>query len=181
MKVTAFVGGFGYPSSTQELATLITDELERQGDIDLTVVELREVAGYLSDATMLGFPDPALQEALDAVANADLLVAASAVFRGAYSGLFKAFFDLVDPVAMHGKPVILAATGGSARHQLVIDHSLRPLFSYFGSLIVPTAIYATVEDWLPGGQATRELAHRVERAASSAVMLASNDAHVPVS
>src|SRR5699024_10424725 len=114
------------------------------------------------------FPAPALQEALDAVENSDLLIATSATFRGSYAGLFKAFFDLVDPVALHDKPVALGATGGSARHQLVIDHALRPLFTYFGSLLVPTAIYATADDWRPGGVPSKELSDRAGRVADQA-------------
>ncbi len=165
MKITAFVGGFGFPSSTTELTELIASAVSERAGAEVEFVQLRDVAGYLADATILGFPDPALQEALGKVEKSDLLIASTATFRGSYSGLFKAFFDLVDPVAMHGKPVILGATGGSLRHQLVIDHSLRPLFSYFGSDIVPTAIYATPEDWLPGGVPSDELARRAGRIA----------------
>lgn len=181
MKVTAFIGGFGYPSSTRELAELITSAIGEETAAEVTFIELRDIAPYLADATMLGFPSVELQEALDEVANADLVVAASAVFRGSYSGLFKAFFDLVDPVAMHGKTIILAATGGSFRHQLVIDHALRPLFSYFGSVIVPTAIYSTAEDWLPGGQASEELSMRAQRAARTGIALAKTHAPAAVS
>lgn len=168
MKITAFVGGFGFPSSTTELAALIARAVTERSGAEVEFIELRDVASHLAEATMLGFPARALQEALGAVENSDLLIAASATFRGSYAGLFKAFFDLVDPVAMHDKPVILGATGGSARHQLVIDHALRPLFTYFGSLIVPTAIYATADDWLPGGTPSEELSRRAGRIADQA-------------
>lgn len=171
MKITAFVGGFGFPSSTTELTRLIADHVTEAMGVEVQFIELRDVAEHLAQATTLGFPDPMLQQALDDVAEADLLIAATATFRGAYAGLFKAFFDLVDPVAMHDKPVILAATGGSVRHQLVVDHSLRPLFTYFGSLIVPTAIYATPEDWLPGNIPSDELRRRAQRIASQARLL----------
>lgn len=168
MKITAFVGGFGYPSSTSELTALLGRHLTERTGVEVETIELRDVASYLADATTLGFPDPALEQALDQVASADLLIATSATFRGSYAGLFKAFFDLVDPVAMSGKPVVLGATGGSARHQLVIDHALRPLFTYFGSLVVPTAVYATPEDWLPGGVPSDELERRAVRIADQA-------------
>lgn len=168
MKITAFVGGFGFPSSTTELTGLIASRVSERTGAPVGTIELRDVAGHLADATTLGFPDPALQGALEEVEQADLLIATTATFRGSYAGLFKAFFDLVDPVAMHDKPVLLGATGGSVRHQLVIDHALRPLFTYFGSLIVPTAVYATAEDWLPGGTPTDELAARVGRMADQA-------------
>lgn len=168
MKITAFVGGFGYPSSTTELTRLIGKHLADRTGVEVEIIELRDVAGHLADATTLGFPDAVLQEALDKVERADLLIATSATFRGSYAGLFKAFFDLVDPVAMADKPVILGATGGSARHQLVIDHAMRPLFTYFGSLVVPTAVYATPEDWLPGSVPSDELERRAARIADQA-------------
>jgi len=161
MKLTAFSGGFGYPSTTTQLVNLIVDHLGGELDGEPNRVELRDVAGDLPDATTMGFPSDKLQEALKQVEQADLLVAASATFRGSYAGLFKAFFDLVDPVAMREKPVILAATGETPRHQLVIDHAMRPLFSYFGCLIVPTSVYATPDDWVIGGQPKQELDERV--------------------
>lgn len=172
MKITAFVGGFGFPSTTTELTELIAEQLTSHTGDPVQIIHLRDVAAHLPEATMLGFPDPALRAALDAVEEADILIATTATFRGAYAGLFKAFFDLVDPIAMHAKPVVLGATGGTVRHQLVIDHSLRPLFTYFGSLIVPTAVYATAEDWQAGGQPSPELGHRVERIAKQASALA---------
>src|SRR5699024_8155952 len=121
MKITAFVGGFGHPSSTTELATLIASRVTERTGAPVELFELRDVAPHLAHATLLGFPDPELQTALQAVESSDLLIAASATFRGTYAGLFKAFFDLVDPVAMEGKTVALAATGGSPRHQLMIE------------------------------------------------------------
>lgn len=168
MKITAFVGGFGYPSSTSELTGLLARHLTARTGAEVEILELRDIAAHLADATILGFPDAALQETLQKVENSDLLIAASATFRGSYAGLFKAFFDLVDPVAMKGKPVVLGATGGSPRHSLVIDHAMRPLFTYFGSLVVPTAVYATPEDWLPGGEPGDELDRRAGRIADQA-------------
>jgi len=168
MKITAFIGGFGFPSSTTELTRLLARHLTERMGAEVQFIELRDVASHLADATTLGFPAPALAEALEAVESADLLLATTATFRGSYAGLFKAFFDLVDPVAMHGKPVVLGATGGSVRHQLVIDHALRPLFTYFGSLVVPTAVYATPEDWQAGGVPSDELDRRAGRIAEQA-------------
>lgn len=49
------------------------------------------------------------------------------MYRGSYTGLFKHFFDFIHQDALIDKPILLAATGGSERHALVIDHQLRPL------------------------------------------------------
>ena len=82
------------------------------------------------------------------------------IFTASYSGLFKSFFDVIEPEALAGKPVLIAATGGSARHSLVLEHALRPLFAYLRAVVVPTAVYAASEDWGAEG-----LDGRIERAA----------------
>jgi len=115
---------------------------------------------------LAGFAPPTLQAALDAVQAADGVVAVTPVFSASYSGLFKLFFDLVDRDAFEGKPVLLAATGGTARHSLVIEHAMRPLFAYLKADSVRTGVYAATEDWgasevaMEGG-----LAGRIDRAA----------------
>ncbi|WP_181008696.1 NAD(P)H-dependent oxidoreductase, partial [Streptomyces sp. SM12] len=82
-----------------------------------------------------------------AVTSADALIAVTPVYNASYSGLFKSFFDLVDPTALAGTPVIVAATGGTPRHSLVLDHAMRPLFGYLRALTVPTGVYAATADW----------------------------------
>ncbi len=87
------------------------------------------------------------------------------------SGLFKSFFDAVsgfDKDALAGTPVLIAATGGTARHSLVLDHALRPLFAYLRAVVVPTGVYAASEDW--GAQG---LAERIERAGAELARIAS--------
>ena len=79
---------------------------------------------------------------------ADALIVGSPVYKGSYTGLFKHLFDFVEPEALAGKPVILTATGGGPRHALVVEHSLRPLFGFFTALTIPTAIYASDQDFL---------------------------------
>ena len=82
-----------------------------------------------------------------AVETADILVVGSPVYRASYSGALKHLFDLVHFEALAGKPVILAATGGTPLHGLMIDHQLRPLFAFFKALTLPTSIYALESDF----------------------------------
>ncbi len=104
--------------------------------------------------------------------GADALVAVTPTFQGSYSGLFKSFLDLIEAGSLRGVPVLLAATGGTERHSLVIEHALRPLFSYLGALTVPTGVYAATADF--GGEGSAALAARVDRAAAElAALLAS--------
>ena len=113
---------------------------------------------------LTGFPPAPLKAALDAVAGADGLIAVTPVFNASYSGLFKSFFDVVDAGALSDKPVLIAATGGTARHSLALEHAMRPMFAYLHAVTVPTSVFAASEDW-GGDEAEGQLRGRVERAA----------------
>jgi FMN reductase len=160
MKLVVVSAGLTQPSSTRLLADRLTTAVETLADVDVRVVELRELAVDIANNLVTGFPPPGLADALRAVEEADGLIAATPIFTASYSGLFKSFFDLVDFEALTGKPVLIAATGGTARHSLALEHALRPMFAYLHAVVVPTAVYAASEDWASG-----ELAQRVERAA----------------
>ncbi|MBX9392919.1 FMN reductase [Streptomyces sp. TRM72054] len=170
MKLVAVSAGLSTPSSTRLLADRLAesarDELAAQGhDVETEVIELRELAVAVANNLVTGFPSPQLAAAIDAVTGAHGLVAVTPVFTASYSGLFKSFFDLIDPDALTGKPVLVAATGGTARHSLVMEHALRPLFAYLRAAVVPTAVYAASEDWGSGGdEYTEGLPARIRRA-----------------
>ena len=126
-------------------------------------MELREWARDLTNQLLTGFAPPALGALLTRVATADALVAVSPIFSASYSGPFKTFFDVLPPEALAGTPVLVAATGGSARHSLALDHALRPLFAYLKAAVVPTGVYAAPEDWASEGGLTT----RIDRAAGN--------------
>ena len=165
-RIAVLAAGTGTPSSTRALADRLaaaaTAALLRRG-IDATTVsiEVRDVAHELADATLTRLPDERLAAALRAVVEADGVIAVSPTFNGSYAGLFKAFVDLLEPAALTGMPVVVGATGGSERHSLVLDHALRPLFSYLHALVLPTGVYAAATDW---AAADGELQDRVVRA-----------------
>lgn len=166
--LTVVSGGLRSPSSTRLLADQLAEASRRAlveaGDtVDVRLVELRGHAHAVTDALLTGFPTGALRDALADVTGADALVVVSPTFQASYSGLFKSFMDLVEAGTLRGVPVLLAATGGTERHSLVIEHALRPLFSYLGAPTVPTGVYAATADF--GGEGTPALAERIERAA----------------
>lgn len=169
--------GLSQPSSTRLLADRLTEATRRRlaeagREAEPRVVELRELATEIAGHLVTGFPAPALREALEAVSGADGLIAVTPVFAASYSGLFKSFFDLVEPDALAGTPVLIAATGGTPRHSLVLDHALRPLFTHLHATVVPTGVYAAAEDWGGGGDAlTPSLPVRVDRAAGELAAL----------
>jgi FMN reductase len=166
--------GLSQPSSTRlladRLAAATRGELERLGvAVDASFVEVRDHAHDIMNNLLTGFPSAALRQAIDAVTNADGLIVVTPIFNASYSGLFKSFFDVLDDSALVGRPVLLAATGGSARHSLALEHAVRPLFSYLRAQSIPTSVYAAPEDWAgaPGdAQASGALADRIRRAAA---------------
>lgn len=160
--------GLSNPSSTRLLADRLTaDYVAAQGDrVEVEVLDLRELAVDIANSMSSGFGVGAMSAALAAVHDADALIAATPVFNASYSGLFKSFFDLVDVEQMSGKPVLIAATGGSARHSLVLDHALRPMFSYLRAVVMPTGVYAASEDWAGSAGDTAMLSDRILRAAT---------------
>ena len=163
-------GGLSTPSSTRLLSDRLTTAtvaaLRARGD-DATVetVELRAHARDLADNLVTGFPNASLRTAIDTVTGADGLIAVTPIFSASYSGLFKTFFDVLDKDALSGKPVLLGATAGTARHSLALDHAMRPLFAYLRAVPVPTGVFAASEDWAGGNGVDRALGERIERAA----------------
>ncbi|WP_406373763.1 FMN reductase [Streptomyces sp. NBC_00647] len=170
MKLVVVSAGLSVPSSTRLLADRLAAATagRASGPVDLRVVELRDLAVEIAHNLTNGFPGPALSAAIDDVTSADGLIVVTPVFSASYSGLFKSFFDVLDKDALAGKPVLIAATGGTGRHSLVLEHALRPLFAYLRAVIVPTGVYAASEDWGAEG-----LAERIERAAGELAALMS--------
>jgi FMN reductase len=161
--------GLSQPSSTRLLADQLataTRTALRQGGVaaDLQMIELRDHAHDLMNNMLAGFPSPDLKQTLDAVAHADGLIAVTPIFNASYSGLFKSFFDVIDDATLVDKPVLIAATGGTARHSLALEHALRPMFVYLRAVVVPTSVFAASEDW-GAGSVPAGLADRINRAA----------------
>jgi FMN reductase len=161
--------GLGQPSSTRlladQLAAATERALERRGvRVTTEVVQLRQYAHDVVNAMLTGFPPAGLKQAFDLVARADGLIAVSPIFNASYSGLFKSFFDVLDDAALVDRPVLVAATGGTARHSLALEHAMRPMFSYLRAVVVPTGVFAASEDWGDGSVRTG-LSRRIDRAA----------------
>ncbi|MFF4542294.1 CE1759 family FMN reductase [Streptomyces aureus] len=178
MKLVVVSAGLSVPSSTRLLGDRLAAATAGRagGSVDVRVVELRDLAVEIAHNLTNGFPGPALSAAIDDVTSADGLIVVTPVFSASYSGLFKSFFDVLDQGVLAGKPVLIAATGGSGRHSLVLEHAVRPLFAYLRAVVVPTGVYAASEDWGAEG-----LAERVDRAAGELAALLPAPAAAPVS
>lgn len=166
--VVVISGGLGSPSSTRvlsdDIVARLRESLALKGEnLEATVVELRELAHPITDAMLTGFPTGELAKVIEKVAEADALVVVSPTFSASISGLVKSFFDILETGTLTGKPVLMAATGGTERHSLMIDFAMRPLLSYLGALPVRTGVFAATSDF--GGPQAAALAGRVRQAA----------------
>lgn len=171
-RVTIVVGNTGERSRTKLLAQALVESLELALPAQVRWLELHRLAPQLVAAAGAQQLPPEGAAAVRAIETADLVIAASPVYKGSYTGLFKHLFDLVGPDALVNRPVLLAANGGSDRHALVVDHQLRPLFAFFRALTVPSAVYAADSDF--DGHAIRSEALRAriaEAAVQAAAML----------
>ena len=169
-QIVVVQAGLGQPSTTRLLAerlAIATQDalLERGDEADVTFVDLREHAHDLANTLLTGFATGGLRLALDAVRDADAVIAVTPVFQASYSGLFKTFVDVLDDSALRGTPVLMAATAGTARHSLVLEHAMRPMFSYLKAVTVPTGVFAASEDWGTGGTVDAGLSSRITVAA----------------
>ncbi|MFJ8027738.1 FMN reductase [Streptomyces sp. NPDC096311] len=170
LRLAVVSAGLSVPSSTRLLADRLAEsvgtELAAAGrEVEVQIIELRDLAVDIAKNFASGFPSPELSEAIDTVTSADGLITVTPVFTASYSGLFKSFFDVIDNDALTGKPVLVGATGGTARHSLALEHALRPLFAYLRAVVTPTAVYAASEDWGGNGDAlTDTLPRRIAHA-----------------
>jgi FMN reductase len=162
--------GLSQPSSTRMLADQLAAATDRAlrlygEQVRVEVIELRDLAHAMTDNLLTGFPSGALADAVQSVRDADAVIAVTPVFSASYSGLFKTFFDVLEDGTLEGKPVLIGATAGTARHSLALEFAVRPLFAYLRARVVPTAVFAASEDFASAGPAG-SLSARVERAAT---------------
>ena len=148
LRLVAVSGGLQRPSKAAALAEHLMDLIADEVLCEQRLVELGQLAPQLAGAVWRSQLPETVERELAAVEQADIVVVTTPVYRGSYTGLFKHFFDFIHQDALIDKPVLLAATGGSERHALMIDHQLRPLFSFFQARTLPLGVYATDKDFL---------------------------------
>lgn len=167
-KVIALTGGLSNPSSSRVLADDLAHQFElaiasRGEQVEVEMVELRDHAHAIVDTMLTGFPTGDFARLMERVVQADAMLVVTPTFSAGISGLVKSFFDVVEKDALTSMPVLMAATGGTERHSLVIEYAMRPLFAYLGARPGATGVYAATSDF--GGEGAAALRRRVERAA----------------
>lgn len=171
LRIVAVSGGLQRPSRAAILAEHLLGLIGEDIHSEQQLIELGELAPQLAGALWRSQLPEAVERQLVAVEQADVLVVATPVYRGSYTGLFKHFFDFIDQDALVDTPILLAATGGSERHALVIDHQLRPLFSFFQARTLPLGVYATDRDFAEGRVHNEALIQRARLAVQRALPL----------
>lgn len=171
LRIVAVSGGLQRPSRAATLCEHLLDLIGECTPSEPHLIELGQLAPQLAGALWRSQLPEAVERQLVAVEQADVLVVATPVYRGSYTGLFKHFFDFIDQDALVDTPILLAATGGSERHALVIDHQLRPLFSFFQARTLPLGVYATDRDFAEGRVHNEALIQRARLAVQRAMPL----------
>ncbi|MBT2553983.1 FMN reductase [Arthrobacter sp. ISL-5] len=170
-RITVLSAGLGVPSSSRlladQLAAAAKQRLEAAGyEAAVDVVELRDLAVDIANNFVTGYAGPRLADAIAGVEASDGIVAVTPVFSASYSGLFKSFIDVLNPKSLDGKAVLLGATGGTDRHQMVLEYAMRPLFSYLRTRTAATAVFAGPQDWGNTDDGGSPLSARIDRAAA---------------
>lgn len=169
-RIAVISSGLSNPSSTRMLADRLLAETvkalrERGIEVQADVIELRDLAHDITNNLLTGFAPAPLEAAINRVVSADAVIAVTPIFSTSYAGLFKSFIDVLDPDALTGKPVLIGANAGTARHSLAIDYAIRPLFTYLHAEPVSTGVFAASSDWGSSADEVAPLSARVERGA----------------
>jgi FMN reductase len=167
--IVGFAGSLSQPSRTRALVSRAVHETANMTEFDRHVFDLQDLGPSLGQARQIADLAPEARALVDQLVNADALVLGSPVYKGSYTGLFKHLFDLIEPDALRGVPVLLVATGGGDRHTLVIEHQFRPLFGFFEAATIPTGIYASSAHFLDGQLVSPRLEARLQTAVGQLV------------
>ncbi len=178
-RVVAVSGSLHEPSKTTALVRAIAGAVAERAEVEIEVIELTDIGPSLAGALRRDQLPARVEEKLVAIESADLLIVGSPVYRASFTGLFKHLFDFVGQYELVGKPVLLAATGGGERHALIIEHQLRPLFSFFQALTLPLGVYASDTDFDGYVIASDVLHARISLAAERALPLVGYTASRP--
>lgn len=149
MNIVGIAGSPTRPSRSTALLRQALAQLEAAGGHS----RLIEVADLPAQAILRAeFRDPSLVAAVEAVQAADVVVVATPIYKAAYSGVLKAFLDLLPQDGLQGKQVLVLGTGGSIAHLLALDYALKPVLSALGARHILDVVYAEDAQFVRGEQ-----------------------------
>jgi FMN reductase len=172
-RIVAFTGSTRRPSKSRTLAQAIATSVEAQLPVDIAFYDVFDAGPGLGAAFTRNELTPDALQIIEAVEQADALIAVTPVYKGSYTGLFKHLFDFVEVDSLHNKPVVIGATGGGHRHALIVEHQLRPLFGFFSALTIATSVYASEHEFTDGVVTNETVLERIDLAAAQLALLLS--------
>jgi FMN reductase len=140
MSVLLIAGSPSAPSRSSALLDAVAHRLGQRG-IGVQRLAVRDLDAQA--VLQADFGNASIRRAADLVAQAQALVIATPVYKAAYSGVLKAFLDLLPQTALKGKTVLPLATGGSPHHMLALDYALRPVLQALSARHILPGVYAT--------------------------------------
>lgn len=169
LRIVAVSGNVQRPSKSRTLAGAIAGAIADKLPGRIEQYDILDAQPGLGTALARTDLTPEALQVVEAIEQSDVLVVSTPTYKGSYTGLFKHLIDFVDMKALAGRPVVISATGGAARHALLIEHQLRPLFGFFSAWTIPAGIFA--EDKQFDGQTPKDPA-LLERIALAAQQVA---------
>ncbi|MBD2000375.1 NADPH-dependent FMN reductase [Oculatella sp. FACHB-28] len=138
MSVLAIAGSPSHPSRTYSVLEYAKQHLEAER-VSTTLFSVRDLP---AEALLFAqFDNPAVKEAIALVEQASAIIISTPVYKAAYTGVLKAFLDLLPQNALVGKPILPIATGGTIAHLLSIDYALKPVLSTLGARHIFAGVY----------------------------------------
>ncbi|MFC5469841.1 NADPH-dependent FMN reductase [Cohnella suwonensis] len=115
------------------------------------------------------FKDESIIAAVGKVEAASGVVIASPVYKASFTGILKAFLDLLPQKGLQDKAALPLFIGGTISHLLILDYAIKPVLSVLGSRNIHGGVYA-IDQWvqrLEGGgfELSEELRERLTNAA----------------
>jgi FMN reductase len=142
--------GAATPPGRLAAAIAAAAEMAAGDGLATDTLNLAETTVEICDGRALdGYAEPTRQ-AVARIAAASAVLIGAPVYRASYPGVLKNLLDLTPVEALQSKPVGIVAMGGSPHHFLGIDFQLRPVLTWFGALVAPTAVYLTGNDFKDG-------------------------------
>lgn len=164
-KLVTLTGSYSYPSKTLSLTDTIAHKAVTRYNLLLKKYSMNDLGETLGLAKEIDDLEDSGKKVVKDLQEADAIIITTPVYKGSYPGLFKHFIDLLDPATLYSKPILIAATGGGTRHALMVEHQLRPLFGFFMAHSLPTAVYASAQDYSPNNAiSSLDLLRRIDQA-----------------
>lgn len=137
-KIVAISGSPSHPSRSYAVLEEAQKILTPLG-ADLDIVLVRDLPA--EDLLHARFDSAAINAAMAKVVEADAVIISTPVYKASYTGVLKAFLDLLPQKALDDKPILPIATGGTLAHLLAIDYALNPVLGVLGATHILHGVY----------------------------------------